>query len=840
MANNKKEIVKVLSVETKGSDVRVKTLRQEIAALNEVLKNTEQGSAEYNAAVQQIKNNQDLLSQAMNATKTEAGALEGSYDSLTQKLNELKKAWKATNDEAKRSKLANEINEVKSSLNDLDDSLGSFKTNSSDSLSTFKDAMNDAQDSIEPLKAKFESVQKVAAGVASGFAAFQGVVALMGVENEKLEKTFVQLQAAMAIAQGIGGLGDLVEGVSQAKVAFSKAITSVKTFITSLKGIKLAIAATGIGALVVAVGMLVEHFWSMADAEDKVAENEKKIEDAATNAKKKIKEMKDELEETSTASKLALNDELLKKLNEVGISTTEATKAFEEYQEALDSLSYDEQAEAAKKFQEQVDSIGKEIEKLKKAPIEINLPVVKPNLIGAMPGGKMLDENAKTLIAEKAINDAYEERKQKIKELVSEYGEYKKAANEATKSFQETTIKNAKEQNDKADEQRKENAQKAIENERKLKEQLDEIQSRAHQKTIDTREEEIAELTKTYNSERDLLVKYGRDTTELTEAFLIEKQEIIDRYAKEEEEKEKERLEKKFQAAVSAYNKDMLNIDLQQDSAENDVNNKEFIERPKYSLLGFEIDKTQDNESASIQLEIDKLKELMSIREQYHQQRIKEIDELMNAEGISNEDKEQLEMEKMALEHQYTEQKKEDSANLTKFEKKQEDQRVKDKRLAMKTSLDVASTIASGLASIFGENTKAGKIAATAQATIDTYKAANSAYASMAGIPVVGPALGAAAAAMAVASGVMNVKKIWAVKEDQPNNPSSSSDSAASQSIVRPNISLSDVIPTQLTQNVMTDSELSELNKSTKVYVTETDISDTMNKVEVTETNASF
>ena len=841
MANNNKEIVKVLKIETKGSDVSVKSLRQEIAALTEVLKNTEQGSAEYNAAVQQIKNNQDLLSQAMSATKTEAGALEGSYDALTQRLNELKKAWKATNDEAKRSKLADEIKGVKGELTELDNSLGSFKTNSEDSLSTFKDAMGNAQDSIEPLKAKFESVQKVAAGVASGFAAFQGVVALMGVENEKLEKTFVQLQAAMAIAQGIGGLGDLVEGVSQAKVAFSKAITSVKTFITSLKGIKLAIAATGIGALVVAVGMLVEHFWSMADAEDKVAENEKKIEDAASNAQKKIKEMKDELEQTSTASKLALNQELLKKLNEVGISTTAATKAFEEYQDALDSLSYDEQLEAAQKFQEQVDSIGKEIDKLKKQPIEINVPEVKPNLIGAMPGGKMIEENAKALIAEKAINDAYEERKQKIKELESEYGEYKKVADEATQALQETTIQNAKKVNERAEELRKENAQKALEHGRKLKEQLDEIQSRAHQKTIDTADEEIAELTKTYKTERDLLVKYGRDTTELTEAFLIEKQAIIDRYAKEEEEKEKERLANKFKESVSAYNKNMLNIDLQQDSAENDVNNKEFIESPKYSKLGFEIDKTQDNESASIQLEIDKLKELMSIREQYHQQRIKEIDELMNAEGISNEDKEQLEMEKMALEHQYTEQKKEDSANLTKFEKKQEDQRVKDKRLAMKTSLDVASTIASGLASIFGENTKAGKIAATAQATIDTYKAANSAYASMAGIPVVGPALGAAAAAMAVASGVMNVKKIWAVKEDQPNNPSSSSDSsAASQSIVRPNISLSDVIPTQLTQNVMTDSELSELNKSTKVYVTETDISDTMNKVEVTETNASF
>lgn len=843
MANNKKEIVKVLNVETKGSDVRVKTLRQEIAALNEVLKNTEQGSAEYNAAVQQIKNNQDLLSQAMGATKTEAGALEGSYDALTNKLNELKKAWKATNDEAKRSKLADEINGVKSSLNDLDNSLGSFKTNSEDSFSTFKDAMSDAQDSIEPLKAKFESVQKVASGVASGFAAFQGVTALMGVENEKLEKTFIKLQAAMAIAQGIGGLGDLVEGVSQAKVAFSKAITSVKTFITSLKGIKLAIAATGIGALVVAVGMLVEHFWSMADAEDKVAENEKKIEDAASRAQKKIKDFKDKLEETSTASKLAINNELLKKLNEVGISTTAATKAFEEYQDALDSLSYDEQLEAAQKFQEQVESIEKEIDKLKKSPIEIKTPINNTNVSGSFVG-----PYAQQIVVENEVNKKLEERQQKLKELEAEYGEYKKVALEATQALQETTIKNAKDKNDKAEEQRKENEQKAIENERKTQEKIREIQSIAHQKTIDTRDEEIDELTKKYNAERDLLVKYGKDTTELTEAFLIDKQAIIDRYAKEEEEKERERtekererLEKKFQAAVSAYNKNMLNIDLQQDSAENDVNNKEFIESPKYTKLGFEIDKTQDNESASIQLEIDKLKELMSIREKYHQQRIKEIDELMNAEGISEEDKEQLEMQKMALEHQYTEQKKEDAANLTKFEKKQEDQRVKDKKLAMKTSLDVASTIASGLASIFGENTKAGKIAATAQATIDTYKAANSAYASMAGIPVVGPALGAAAAAMAVASGVMNVKKIWAVKEDQPNNPSSSSDSsAASQSIVRPNISLSDVIPTQLTQNVMTDSELSELNKSTKVYVTETDISDTMNKVEVTETNASF
>ena len=108
----------------------------------------------------------------------------------------------------------------------------------------------------------------------------------------------------------------------------------------------------------------------------------------------------------------------------------------------------------------------------------------------------------------------------------------------------------------------------------------------------------------------------------------------------------------------------------------------------------------------------------------------------------------------------------------------------------------------------------------------------------MSGIKFIGPALGAVAAAAAVAAGIANVKKILEVPDDgkETSTPSSS----ASQSIVRPNISLSDTIPTQLTQNLMTDTELSELNKPTRVYVTETDISDTMNKVEVTENNASF
>lgn len=55
-----------------------------------------------------------------------------------------------------------------------------------------------------------------------------------------------------------------------------------------------------------------------------------------------------------------------------------------------------------------------------------------------------------------------------------------------------------------------------------------------------------------------------------------------------------------------------------------------------------------------------------------------------------------------------------------------------------------------------------GKVAAISQAGVDTYLAATKAYQAMAGIPVVGPGLGAAAAAAAIAAGTMNINKIRA------------------------------------------------------------------------------
>lgn len=72
-----------------------------------------------------------------------------------------------------------------------------------------------------------------------------------------------------------------------------------------------------------------------------------------------------------------------------------------------------------------------------------------------------------------------------------------------------------------------------------------------------------------------------------------------------------------------------------------------------------------------------------------------------------------------------------------------------------------------GLAANLGKETAAGKAAAVASALISTYQGAQDSYASLAKIPVVGPALGFAAAAAATVAGMANVKAITSTKTPQ-------------------------------------------------------------------------
>lgn len=84
--------------------------------------------------------------------------------------------------------------------------------------------------------------------------------------------------------------------------------------------------------------------------------------------------------------------------------------------------------------------------------------------------------------------------------------------------------------------------------------------------------------------------------------------------------------------------------------------------------------------------------------------------------------------------------------------------------------LGLWASFAGNLATIFGENTAIGRAAAAVQTTIATYQAAIEAYKAMAGIPVVGPALGIAAAAAATIAGLRAVKEILSTKSNLPGD----------------------------------------------------------------------
>ena len=68
----------------------------------------------------------------------------------------------------------------------------------------------------------------------------------------------------------------------------------------------------------------------------------------------------------------------------------------------------------------------------------------------------------------------------------------------------------------------------------------------------------------------------------------------------------------------------------------------------------------------------------------------------------------------------------------------------------------------SNLAVVLGKESAAGKAAAISGALISTYQSSIDSYQSLAKIPIVGPVLGAAAAAAAIVAGMATVKQIIA------------------------------------------------------------------------------
>lgn len=83
-------------------------------------------------------------------------------------------------------------------------------------VAELRDRMDDFNDRVAAVNPdKFAQLNTVVSSVANGFQAAQGAMVLLGGTTQSVEKTFVKLQAAMALSQGLEGLGKVQQQLKQ-------------------------------------------------------------------------------------------------------------------------------------------------------------------------------------------------------------------------------------------------------------------------------------------------------------------------------------------------------------------------------------------------------------------------------------------------------------------------------------------------------------------------------------------------------------------------------------------------------------------------------------------------
>ncbi len=129
-------------------------------------------------------------------------------------------------------------------------------------------------------------------GIVGGFAAVQGITALVGDENEDLQKTMVKLQATMSALSGIQAIVNTLQKESAAITTLQAlrtgALNTVQVIYTAVtgkataatRGFTIALAATGIGVIVIALGAAAYAMGAFGDATDDATEALERQKDA--------------------------------------------------------------------------------------------------------------------------------------------------------------------------------------------------------------------------------------------------------------------------------------------------------------------------------------------------------------------------------------------------------------------------------------------------------------------------------------------------------------------------------------------------------------------------------
>ncbi len=633
-----------------------------------------------------------------------------------------------------------------------------------------KDEIGDLKAATTALSSDFVALDTTLAGVETGAAVFQGfqsAIALTGVESEALVQTMVKLQAVQGVVNAVQTVAnnlnsDAILGI-QLRTFAEKAYTKVVGESTgALKGLKLALAATGVGALVVLIGALIANF------------DDLKAAIFGTN------EAADAMRETMDAYKQGAQGAIE--------STTEVGNAFELAKQGVIS-----KEEALFTYNETLgDTFGKatDVNKAEEMYIQKKDAFIKATAARAQAQAlfsKAAEESANALTAQ--FEDQTNILQKTAAGLTSYFFGVKAGADQLITSqkkevaeAEKTSKRKAKVYEDAGKAKLKEaetteNANGIIsENEKKTQDAIAAKRKEAAEKAKKLREEQLKAAKESWEKEKELSTKYAEDLIKIIDNRVKKEDEII-------------RTSQMTKAEWAAKEAERINK-LRED---------EFKDAQGY--LEAELISNQNNFEARRQLL-----------------------ELQREQELSN--KELTEGEITAIEAKYAEQRKA-------IQQEERDLRIQAVQNTLTTISNLAQLFAGGSEKQQRKAFQVQKAVSIAQATIDTYKAAQAAYASLAGVPVVGPVLGAAAAAAAVSAGLLNVKNIASQKFEGGGSTggAASAPSIGSVGATAGQLGGNAANANLNTQQQNTAELIAQSNQGAPVYVLESDITGTQNKV---------
>lgn len=394
----------------------LKELKEQVKDLRKQLDDCAVGSDKFASTLDELTTAQEKLKKA---TKTSIDAVEGSYDALVVKMGELKKAWRATADEAERSDLGAQIADINQQLKDMDASIGNYQRNVGDYASAFDNVTM----KIEGGVAKFDRFNNATRSVIGSFDLVEGGLKAIGVESEEVNALMDSMQGAMMLTNG---LNSIKEGVQ----AFTALRASVTTATAAQAGLNAMMMANPIGAVVAAVAVLTAGITALVKIIRKNRDEEAQLKAAyeATNKVIDDRIASQELEIQLMEARGEAQADILKKeleYAELNKQTTEdRIKAIETELNETGGL----RRKKKKLLQEQLDDLKDQLKDQEKAVRDANNAIL------------IYDTKTKTEQVNAAREAAREKQRLATETANKEIEEARRAQEEINKTYQQRKL----------------------------------------------------------------------------------------------------------------------------------------------------------------------------------------------------------------------------------------------------------------------------------------------------------------------------------------------------------------------------------------------------------------